>query len=93
MISGYAKAELRSTIREEARGRQKKYPPFRAAVHTDPDIFLIRNFFFPDTVSVHRYLVNPAYESATFLICCPECKFLNTLLTGNHVDAEPGNPG
>ena len=27
--------------------------------------FLIRNFFFPDTASVHTYLVNPQYESAT----------------------------
>ena len=40
---------------------------------------LIRNFFFPNTVSVNTYSANPAYESAIFLIRSPEWKFLNTL--------------
>ena len=52
--------------------------------------FWIRNFFFPDTVFVHRYPVNPAYESATFLFCSPESRILNTLWIRNRVDAESG---
>ena len=51
--------------------------------------FWIRNFFFPDTASVHTYPKNPAYESTTFLICSPEWKFLNTLWIQNRVDAKP----
>ena len=52
--------------------------------------FWIRNFFFPDTVFVHRYPVNPAYESATFLFCPPESRIVNTLWIRNRVDAESG---
>ena len=52
--------------------------------------FWIRNFFFPDTASVHTYLVNPQYESATFWIRSPEWKFLNTLWIQNRVDAKSG---
>ena len=50
--------------------------------------FWIRNFFFPDTLSVHTYSVNPEYESATFWICPPEWKFLITLWILNRVDAK-----
>ena len=50
--------------------------------------FWIRNFFFPDTLSVHTHSVNPAYESATFWICSPEWKFLITLWILNRVDAK-----
>ena len=52
--------------------------------------FWIRNSFFPDTASVHTYLVNPQYESATFWIRSPEWKFLNTLWIQNRVDAKSG---
>ena len=45
--------------------------------------FWIRNLSFPDTASVHMHPVNPAYESATFLIRSPEWKFLNTLWIRN----------
>ena len=36
---------------------------------------------------VHTYPMNPAYESATFLIHSPEWKFMNALLIRNRVDA------
>ena len=62
--------------------------PFLGPVHTCPYIFLIRNFFFPDTASVHTYPVNPAYISATFWICSPE--YLNTLWIRNRVNAKSG---
>ena len=45
--------------------------------------FWIRNLSFPDTASVHMHPVNPAYESATFLIRSPEWKFLNRLWIRN----------
>ena len=44
-----------------------------------PDIFESETFFFSDTASVHTYLVNPVYESATVRIRSSEWKFLNTL--------------
>ena len=58
-------------------------------VHTYPDIFWIRNFFFPDSASIYTYQVYPAYESASFWIHSPERKFLNTLWIQNRVDAKP----
>ena len=45
---------------------------------------------FPDTVSVHTYPVNPAYESATFWIRSPEWTFLHTLWIRNRADANSG---
>ena len=42
----------------------------------------------PDTVSVHTYPVNPAYESATSWIRSPEGNFFNTLWIRNRVDAK-----
>ena len=45
-----------------------------ASRRTPPHIsryFSIRNFFFPDTPSVHTYPVNPAYEPATFWMRSP----------------------
>ena len=53
--------------------------------------FWIRNFFFPDSASVHTYSVNTAYESAVFWIRSSEWKFLNKLLIWNRVDAKSGN--
>ena len=53
-------------------------------------IFFNHYFFSPLLAFVHTYPVNPAYESETFLIRCPEWKFLNTLWTGNRVDAKSG---
>ena len=50
--------------------------------------FWIRNFFFPDTDSVHTYPVNPTYESAIFWIRSPEWKVLNALWLLNRVDAK-----
>ena len=39
---------------------------------------------------IYTYLVNQAYESATFWIRSPEWKFLNTLCIRNRVDAKSG---
>ena len=65
-------AELMRTVLNQigAMPEFSNYTPRRSnltalgLVHTYPDIFLIRNFFFPDTASVDTYLLNPAYESA-----------------------------
>ena len=63
---------------------------FRPRPHVS-GYFWIRNFFFPDTVSVHKYPVNPTDESATFLIRSPGWKFLKTLWIWNRVDARSGH--
>ena len=47
-------------------------------------------FSFADSASVHTYLVNPAYQSATFWTRSSEWKFLNTLWIRNRVDAKYG---
>ena len=52
--------------------------------------FWIHNFFFPDTASVHTYLVNPVYKSATFWIHSPEWKFLKTLWVRKRFDVKTG---
>ena len=45
--------------------------------------FWIGNFYFPDTASVHTYLVHPAYESPL-----QNGKCLNSLWIRNRVDAK-----
>ena len=39
---------------------------FQATVHTYPDVFLICNFFFPDTASVHTHPANSAANPDIF---------------------------
>ena len=67
------------------KSRRVEYQPFLKGVR-------VRLVFdsFPDLAFVHTYPVDPAYESATFLIRSPEWKFLNTLLIWNRVDAKSG---
>ena len=52
--------------------------------------FWIRNLFFQDSTSVHKYPVYTAYESPAFWIRSPEWKFLNTLWIRDRVDAKLG---
>ena len=58
-----------------------------------PDVseyFLIRNSSFADSASNHMYPVNLKNETATFWICSPEWKFLNTLWIRKGVDTKSG---
>ena len=52
--------------------------------------FLIRNFYLPDSASVHTYQVDLVYESATFWIHSLEWKFLYTVWFRNHVNVNSG---
>ena len=52
----------------ELNGLSKAHEKMREKLIEAPStrirIFLIRNFFFPDSATVHPYPVNPAYESS-----------------------------
>ena len=48
------------------------------------------NFFVVDLAFIQTYLANRAHKSATFWICSPEWKFLNTLWIRNCVDTKFG---
>ena len=50
----------------------------------------IRNSSFADSASNHMYPVNLKNETATFWICSPEWKFLNTLWIRKGVDTKSG---
>ena len=58
----------------------------RIRIFFNPQLFFLR-IRFPST---RIRWIRPAYESATFWICSPEWKFLNTLWIRKFVDARSG---